>query len=154
MDSITSSTKSDKKLVVLFVGSNPSNASVCDVAFHGSTKSSKVLTEWTSHIQDRLLMYINVLSHKTEGNRPLKTSEIKSNIDKLSQMLASIQPDYVVALGKTASTALTLLQRQHYQMPHPSGRNRKLNDKTYVAEKIKGLVEHCSASPIKIFNIV
>lgn len=151
MDSTTSNTKfnkTEKVQVVLFVGSNPSNASTMDVAFHGSTKSSKILSQWISNIKDKLPVYINVMSKKTENNRPLKKSEINSNLDQLSKMLDTIKPDYVVALGKTASTALTLLRVTHYDMPHPSGRNRKLNNKQYVAEKIKGLVEFCSTKPI------
>lgn len=152
MDSITSRTKSE---VILFVGSNPSNASTCDLAFHGSTQSSKILMEWRSHLSaEKLHIFINVLNKKTEDNRPLKKSEIKANLEQLSDRLESIKPEYVVALGKTASDALTLLGRKHYAMPHPSGRNRKLNDPEYVKEKIKGLVEFCSTSPIESFEIL
>ena len=151
MDSTTSNTKFSP-IVVLFVGSNPSNASVMDVASHGSTKSSKILTEWLRSIPaDRLPIYINVMNKKTVGNRPLKQSEIKANLELLSQRLETIKPEYVVALGKSASTALTLLGKPHYEMPHPSGRNRKLNDKKFVEGKIKGLTEFVS-KPIQESN--
>lgn len=131
--------------VVLFVGSNPSNASVTHAAFHSNTRSSKILTEWTANINGRILMYINVLNKKTENNRPLKKSEIKANLEELSKTISAISPEYVVALGKTAAMALTLLRQDYYEMPHPSGRNRKLNDKKYVEEKIKGLETYCSS---------
>ena len=153
MDSITSSTKSDLVPVVLFVGSNPSNASTCDIAFHSSTKSSQILTGWTSHIKSRTFMHVNVSNNKTKDNRPLKQSEIDENIDRLLRLISSIQPCYVVALGQTAAKALRKINQPHYEMPHPSGRNRKLNDKRYVEEKIKGLVEFCSTNPIKTFTI-
>jgi uracil-DNA glycosylase len=131
---------------ILFVGSNPSNASTCEVAFHGSTKSSKILTDWTRDIQG-MKVHINVLNEKTENNRPLKTSEIKSNLTRLAEDIKATSPTRIVALGKTAAKALTLLQLDFYEMPHPSGRNRKLNDPAYVQEKVKGLLEFCSSSP-------
>lgn len=129
--------------VILFVGSNPSRASTTEAAFHGSTKSSKILTAWTENVRG-IKMHVNVLNKKTENNRPLKTSEIQLNLDLLKSNIEGISPDHVVALGKTASKALTLLGIKHYEMPHPSGKNRKLNDKKFVAEKIKGLLEYVS----------
>jgi uracil-DNA glycosylase family 4 len=129
--------------VVLFVGSNPSNSSETDVAFHGSTKSSQLLTQWCKNLT-MMKMHINVLDKKTEGNRPLKSSEISANLPDLQSKLDMIKPDRVVALGKTAARALTLLHIPHYEMPHPSGCNRKLNDPKYVKEKVKGLEHFCS----------
>ena len=138
MDSTTSPTKSE---IVLFVGSNPSNASTCDVAFHGSTKSSKILTEWCKDITIGKMM-INVTTTKTNNNRPLTNAEISDALPALKSAIEALSPCKVVALGKTAVRALTLLHQAHYEMPHPSGRNRKLNDKAYEAEKVKGLVEY------------
>jgi uracil-DNA glycosylase len=128
---------------ILFIGSNPSNASTCEVAFHGTAKSSHILTEWTKDVNG-VKMHINVLNKKTENNRPLKASEIKENIGLLAENIKVINPTRIVALGKTASKALTLLQVDFYEMPHPSGRNRLLNDPKYVEEKIKGLVQFCN----------
>lgn len=142
MVSTTSSTKS-KELVILFVGSNPSNSSMTDSAFHGSTKSSQILSGWVAEIKG-LKVHVNVLNKKTDNNRPLKTSEIKANLEQLASNVNGIKPDRIVALGKTAAKALTLLHLAFYEMPHPSGRNRKLNDKNYEAQKVKGLVEYCS----------
>lgn len=151
MDSITSPTKCS---VVLFIGSNPSNASSSDAAFHGSTKSSQILTGWLANLpKDRGVMFINVLNKKTEDNRPLKKSEVKANLEQLQSTITAIEPDYIVTLGKTADEALTLLHREHYAMPHPSGRNRLLNDPKYVEGKLKGLTEYTSASPNVPFNI-
>lgn len=128
---------------ILFVGSNPSNASVCDVAFHGSTRSSKILTEWTKDVAG-VKMHINVSQKKTENNRPLKNGEINENLKDLRLTIVASGADKVVALGKTAAKALTLLGVPFYEMPHPSGRNRKLNDAAFVQEKVKGLVQFCN----------
>lgn len=124
---------------ILFVGSNPSNSSLTDAAFHGSTRSSKILTEWCSSIKDAMFIYINVLSKKTPENRPLLKSEIINSLSLLKEDIAGIKPDKIIALGKTASTALTLLGVDFLEMPHPSGRNRLLNNKEYVNEKIAQL---------------
>lgn len=144
MGSITLSTKSEHQ-VILFVGSNPSNASTCDVAFHGTTKSSKILTKWCENLIG-MKMHINVLDKKTDNNRPLKASEITSNIQDLKSKIEMINPDKVIALGKTAEKALTLLRCKYYSMPHPSGLNRQLNDEKFVAGKIKGLEEYCNST--------
>jgi uracil-DNA glycosylase len=37
----------------------------------------------------------------------------------------------IVALGQFASAALTRISISHFQLPHPSPLNRKLNDPTY-----------------------
>ena len=134
---------------ILFVGSNPSQRSANDSAFHGSTRSAQILAEWTKDIPGTKI-HINVVNKKTDDNRPLKASEIKDNLDNLTADILIAQADKIVALGKTAAKALTLLRVNFYEMPHPSGRNRLLNDPEYVAQKIKGLVEFCSTSPITL----
>jgi hypothetical protein len=126
---------------ILFVGSNPSKASTCDSPFHGSTRSAKILAQWTKDIQGNKA-YVNVVDQKTEGNRPLKTSEIRANLSKLAVDVA--RADKVVALGKTAAKALEMLGAKFCEMPHPSGRNRLLNDPRYVEQKVKSLLEYCS----------
>lgn len=134
---------------ILFLGSNPSSKSVDDSAFHPYTKSGKILEAWCKDLVGAKV-YINVMSDKTKNNRPMKTSEIKSNISRLSKDIKRINPDRIVALGKTATKALTLLQLKFYELPHPSGLNRKINNPQYVEEKIKKLVEFCnSTSPDK-----
>jgi hypothetical protein len=87
-------------------------------------------------------MHVNVCTYKTENNRPLKISEIKVALPKLAVEIANA--DKVVALGKTAAKALTLLGVTFYEMPHPSPRNRLLNNSKYVEQKVKGLVSFCN----------
>jgi uracil-DNA glycosylase len=129
---------------ILFVGSNPSNSSLTDAAFHGSTQSSKILTDWCANIKNGFFVHVNVINKKTENNRPLSRKEIQDSLNSLKQNIAGIKPDRIIALGKTASTALTLLQVDFFEMPHPSGKNRMLNDKQYVTQKVNDLVKYCS----------
>jgi len=50
------------------------------------------------------------------------------------EVLKLMKQEYkIVALGKAAEKALTKLKVPHYPMPHPSGRNRLLNDVEYEA---------------------
>lgn len=124
----------------VFVGSNPSTSSHYISAFHESTKSARVLNDWIKDITIENVEYINVAEYTTHNNRPLTTAEIKAALPRVNQLLKCALKDYkVVALGKTAVKALTLLKVEFYEMPHPSGLNRKLNDPKFVEEKIKGL---------------
>lgn len=129
---------------VVFIGSNPSQRSSSIVPFYYDTKSMAILTEWMNELYDlgcrhESHHFLNVSNAPTPGNRPLKVSEIHAELIGLEGRISSISPDRVIALGRTAEKALTLLRIPHYAMPHPSGLNRKLNDKAYITEKIKGL---------------
>ena len=135
---------------ILFVGSNPSNTSLTEDAFHESTRSGKILASWVASLQGEKA-YVNVSNQKTENNRPLTTSEIRACLPKLALDIAGATK--VVALGKTAAKALSMLGIQFCEMPHPSGCNRLLNDTKYVEQKIKGMLEHCSPSiPSQLFS--
>lgn len=127
--------------MIVFVGSNPSTASTTDEAFHESARSSKILADWTKDIPGDK-RYVNVARRKTDNNKALTTAEMKAELPRLKNDLAGATR--IVALGKTAMRALSLLGVDFYEMPHPSGRNRLLNDKEYAARKIKELVHYCN----------
>jgi uracil-DNA glycosylase family 4 len=131
--------RTPKKIVL--VGSNPSVKAASQVAFSPCTKSGRLVEEWLLPF-DKLIAtrcYINVYDKPTENNRPLTAKEIKAGCNNLQNAITLFKPDLIIAFGKTASRALTLLGYEHYEMPHPSGLNRQLNDPTYVQEKLKGL---------------
>lgn len=48
----------------------------------------------------------------------------------------------VIALGNVASEALIKINVDHFKLPHPSGLNRKLNDKKYVTRVLKECKEY------------
>jgi uracil-DNA glycosylase len=126
---------------VLFVGSNPSQASKSELPFYGDTRSDKIVFSWINRLPDNCSWRLcNVADFKTENNRPLTLTEIKKSLPELSSKIGNAHK--IVALGKTAARALTLLHVDFYEMPHPSGANRKLNNKTYVEEKINGLLDY------------
>lgn len=126
-----------RKCKVLIVGSNPSVKSPNNSAFHPSTRSRMILDEWFKDI-DAELHFINVCDRTRPGNRQMRVSEIRECLPSLKSKIKMTKLIHcrVVAVGRTASKALNLLGVEYLEMPHPSGMNRKLNDKEYVASKI------------------
>jgi uracil-DNA glycosylase family 4 len=121
---------------VLFVGSNPSRSQRdTSVPFAGA-RSQPRLDRWVTYIMSGVTNYsvqfANVSPTVTEGNRPLKVSEWQ--LDGLYRQITLFQPNVIVTLGKTAEKALLrlpFLSKKNYALPHPSGRNRLLNDPEY-----------------------
>lgn len=50
--------------------------------------------------------------------------------------------DTVIALGEKASKKLKDLDIPHFKLPHPSPKNRKLNDESYVNKVMKECYEY------------
>lgn len=125
---------------VVVVGSNPSRSSRSTAAFDVDTKSRSTLDAWLncSDIECEIV-YLNVHDLPTQGNKPLNLKQIRDAIPALHARISAAEPAKLVALGGSAAKALTLLRLNFYTMPHPSGRNRQLNDKQFIDEKIKGL---------------
>lgn len=128
---------------LILLGSNPSETSPDASPFHASTRSRVILDAWI----DRLntlgwpleITFLNVSNDKKSGNKPLTPAEIKAAVPALLERIKQYPDHKVVALGKAASLACKLTGVEFYEMPHPSGLNRLLNDPTYVEEKLKGL---------------
>jgi uracil-DNA glycosylase len=138
---------------VLFIGSNPSVKSATYNPFCPSTKSGKILNNWVNQTcSGKFVSYANISDNQTQANRPLSSTEIKENLPRLKDKITAINPWRIVALGKAAEKALTLLHCNFYAMPHPSGLNRQLNDPKFVEEKIKGLREYLKPSEEELFN--
>jgi hypothetical protein len=122
----------------VLIGSNPSNQSPDCSPFHMSTRSRTVVDAWFKGI-DTEIIYMNICDLKMPGNKPLTRKQITESIPDLKNKLLEYPYAKVVTVGKAATTALTLLRVPHFEMPHPSGANRLLNDPKYVEEKIKKL---------------
>lgn len=115
------------KTTVILVGSNPSSRSPNNTPFDPSVKSAKVLSAWIRGI-DAEFLFMNVSDLKTDGNKPLSSSQIKESLPSLKEKLDSYPNARIVALGKTAEKALSALEVNFLALPHPSGMNRLLND--------------------------
>jgi hypothetical protein len=97
---------------VVFVGDEPSSTNIDpSIAFVGS-RSLRTLVKWIKFLEPD---YYICLNSNTEG--------CLDAIEKLYK-----NGFIVIALGKEAEKRCVC----HFVLPHPSGRNRKLNDKEYI----------------------
>lgn len=127
----------EKTKEVWFVGSNPSKYNTNpEIPFHG-TKSLIVLLEWIKTLGLDRYHLINISSKLIEYNKlKITPQEMQELNNKLHDKTI------VVALGLVASKALTQLKIKHFLLPHPSGRNRMLNDKTMVEKTLQSCKEY------------
>lgn len=114
--------------MIIFVGDKPSKQNLDpDIPFVG-TQSYKKLLSWIAKLDvdynDSVICNVEHLKIDSMGHMSVE----------LNCMFFEIDPegDRFVALGNNAAKALRALSLPFFQLPHPSGLNRKLNDKTYV----------------------
>lgn len=107
---------------VLFVGDRPSKDNLSSRAFIGS-RSGTTLMEWITRmgIDEDSYMAIN------------RTDEFFVACAKSFQN----QGKPIISLGNNAHKALLKAGLFHYCLPHPSGLNRKNNDKKFVDVSLK-----------------
>jgi uracil-DNA glycosylase len=118
---------------VLFVGDRPSSKNLdTKVAFVGTKSHAK------------LLSWIKALGPDVTYDTVNSTDEDLLRYLEVTGILKS----YIVTLGNNADKAVKKLLLTHgiayeklYKMPHPSGRNRLLNDKAYETRCLEGLKE-------------
>lgn len=105
--------------MILFIGDKPSKSTDPDVPFKGA-KCENRLKEWLSVLAKGHMYYL------------INRVDVDAN-DLVALTTALGYP--VIALGNNASKYLKSIP--HFKMPHPSGRNRQLNNKTFISSKIK-----------------
>lgn len=118
---------------VVVVGSNPAIASPDSTLPFAGTRSGKTLRSWLDRLGLGPVFLVNVSSVRTPGNRKLKVSEYE--LEALRKVVRD-DTTTVIALGETAAHALEKIGVEHFKLPHPSGRNRLLNDMDYLDQKI------------------
>lgn len=108
--------------MVLFVGDQPSKHNTSpDVAFVG-TRSFYTLCGWIKEL-----------------GLTVNDCRLINRTDKHIDIEAKLQQIYgfpIVALGNNAAKALRRLKAPFFPLPHPSGLNRKLNDKEWLAKQL------------------
>lgn len=132
--------------MITFVGSNPSVKNPDPKIPFAGTRSGKVLRSWIEATTDRdpdTFRFVNLSDEVTEGNRPLKMSEVDR--DNLIKKLEGSHR--IVALGHTASQVLSKLRYPHLELPHPSPRNRVLNSREKVQETLDKLRDFLKPGP-------
>ena len=107
---------------VLVVGINPSTAK------KGWSTTWSRLPRWADHIGLEIFSFTNCIH--SQGKYSLKSVDY----DALRECCRGYKK--VIALGNFPSEALRRIGVDHFALPHPSGLNRKLNDKQYEREQL------------------
>lgn len=119
--------------MVIFIGSNPSRQNDSTKLPFKGTKSGKRLNQWIEFLEVGTCGMANVTESITPDNRAPKVSEFE--LEKLEKALQGF--NVIIALGNVASKALTKLNVKHFKLPHPSPRNRMLNNKEFIKRQLK-----------------
>lgn len=113
------STPTTSKIIV--VGMNPS--SYIAKAQHRKNHTFDRLYKWSSELSLPVFSFSNVF-HQSGG---VHINQI--DINMVRQLVDGY--DKVLALGNFVSSVLNKIEVNHFKLPHPSPRNRLLNDKDY-----------------------
>lgn len=127
---------------ILIVGSNPSQKAANNEAFTSDTASGRLVRKWIEGIPGHFY-FDNICREKTENNRPLSAQQKQAAVSALEDRICKLEPDRIIALGRTAAGVLKFNNIDCLEMPHPSGCNRLLNDKEYTEKKLQDLREWC-----------
>jgi hypothetical protein len=117
---------------LLVVGINPSAARPDKVSM-----SISRLYSWMNRMGIDMFSFTNCIARPG----PYKYNDI--DFDFLAKSVEGY--DKVIALGNFPSRALRDLHISHFVLPHPSGLNRKLNDKSYEDRVIGECIEYISS---------
>jgi len=137
---------------IVWVGLNPSPRNMSpEEAFVGSP-SGKNLAKWQVEVDKGC----DGFTHKMYNLCTLVSSD-ETDVDhtmadlgvmvRLMEHLSRGEP--IVALGNKVSKILTANNIEHIPMPHPSPRNRQLNDGNFIKNKIKYLKSNIARSSLK-----
>ena len=113
------SIQSSSKIIV--VGMNPS--SYMAKGNHRKNHTFDRLYRWSSELGLPIFSFSNVFH--SPGSVHIKSVDI----NMIKQLVDGY--DKVLALGNLVSTVLDKIGTPHFKLPHPSPRNRLLNDKDY-----------------------
>jgi len=116
------------KYKVLIVGQNPGNN---PKAFNYKNHTIDRLNKWAYLLKIDTYSFVNCVSFM--GKCTIKDADF--------DLLNGCAKEYkkVIALGSFASRCLECINITHFKLPHPSPRNRMMNDKV----KVNLLLEDC-----------
>lgn len=107
--------------MILFIGDKPSSKNTNQNTPFIGTPSFKVFTSW--------LLKLRIISFH------LYNSITSANLERIVDLYDN--GAIVIALGNNASKRLNKLEIKHFKLPHPSPKNRLLNNKQFVENILK-----------------
>ena len=123
--------------MIIFVGDKPSKKNIDSrIAFVG-TQSYKRLLEWIfkMDIDINETMIVNRSGVKPYSFNIPEDLHIEFSAYGTSTDYCS--GDKIIALGNEAEKVLKENHIPYFKLPHPSGLNRKLNDKKYIEKELQ-----------------
>lgn len=124
--------------MIIFIGDKPSKKNKDQSIPFVGTKSYKTLLEWIGKLDIDITdvvtgnrEHIKYYSWATKGSgKGVYVAHPSFHCD--------LDPgDKIIALGENASKHLKSLNLRHFKLPHPSGKNFKINDKKYLDKVLK-----------------
>jgi uracil-DNA glycosylase len=112
-------------MYTIFVGDKPSPKNVSQVIPFVGTQSYKTLLDWIWKMDVDITFVM--LANKNQIPVWLMAADDETRIRRHTY----------VALGNEASKELERLNIQHFKLPHPSGRNRLLNNKKFIDSELE-----------------
>lgn len=125
--------------MIVFLGDKPSKKNVdANIPFVG-TKSYKTLLEWVSKLGiDITEVALANREHVKTYNwaKDLNTGE-GIYVETPNIYLDILPQDKIVCLGDSAEKLVKPMGLKYFKLPHPSGLNRKINNKQYLEAELK-----------------
>ncbi len=118
------------------IGQSPKTQINISIPFY-NTKSHPIIQTWLTLAENKRFIIASNAVNEIDGNK-ITSKDLK----RLEAIYTSQRPDKVICLGKVAHKALQALGISHFEAPHPSGLNRKLNDKIYVDNMLNDMKEY------------
>lgn len=120
---------------ILFIGPCPRTKNTDPNIPFAGTKSANVIMDWIYYMNlyQYNLMFINV------SNRINSKDFTVDEILTLHHITLphTIRLSYnIIAFGDQVSNVLKFDKIEHFKLPHPSGRNRQLNDQKFINNRL------------------
>ena len=110
---------------IIFVGDKPSSKNISQSVPFVGTQSYKVLLQWIWELDIDITNVM--LVNKESIGLWFMAADDESRLHR----------HIYVALGNEAAKELDKYKLSHFKLPHPSPKNRKLNDKQYVDSELQ-----------------
>jgi uracil-DNA glycosylase len=110
---------------IVFVGDKPSSKNVSKSVPFVGTQSYKNLLEWIWKMDVDITNVM--LANREHVDMWFMCADDESRLHRHTY----------VALGNEASEALQKFKLDHFKLPHPSPRNRQLNDQDFIDSELK-----------------
>lgn len=116
---------------LLIVAQNPGNN---PKAFRFKNHTIDRLNQWVDHFGVQHYSFVNAVS--IQGECKIKDADFELLRDCITDNTK------VIALGSFASACLDRINISYFRLPHPSPRNRLMNDKEYVQNVLNECKEY------------